>query len=67
MVFSILAQAACWAFTLAARVSGRAGCTCYGEPAAFTNQGLVTGFGDETGSSVFLGIPYAASTEGQNR
>lgn len=36
-------------------------------PTAFTAQGTVNGFTDANGNSVFLGIPYAASTAGQNR
>ena len=36
-------------------------------PTAFTAQGTVNGFTDANGNSVFLGIPYAASTAGDNR
>ena len=36
-------------------------------PTAFTAQGTVNGFTDANGNSVFLGIPYAATTAGENR
>ena len=72
MVFgNILAQATCWALTLSSRLDGQAGCQCTLDsgkiPSALTNQGIFTGFQDASGSSVFLGIPYAASTAGNNR
>ncbi|KAF4626741.1 hypothetical protein G7Y89_g11417 [Cudoniella acicularis] len=36
-------------------------------PTALTNQGQVSGFEDAHGSSVFPGIPFAATTGGNNR
>ncbi|CZT05345.1 related to triacylglycerol lipase II precursor [Rhynchosporium agropyri] len=38
-----------------------------GGPIAVTAHGKVNGFKDTNGNSVYLGIPYAASTAGQNR
>lgn len=37
------------------------------EPSAALRQGNVKGFKDSYGNSVFLGIPFAATTGGENR
>jgi len=72
MGFSVVIdKAVCFGLTLAAYVSGEAGtkCTIGGVtlPTALTTHGPVRGFEDTHGNSVFLGIPYAASTGGANR
>lgn len=36
-------------------------------PSAVLPQGTVTGFRDASQNSVFLGIPFAATTGGENR
>jgi len=36
-------------------------------PSAVTKEGTVSGFTDSSGNSVYLGIPYAATTGGNNR
>ncbi|KAH8660723.1 carboxylesterase [Tricladium varicosporioides] len=64
-------RAICLASALSSRFQVRAGCSCTIDeetfPTALTNQGQVSGFQDASGNSVFLGIPYAATTGGDNR
>ena len=68
IVEAIIDRVACAALATTALVTGHAGTMCGGAPAALTASGLVTGFTESgTGNHVFLGIPYADSTAGQNR
>ncbi|KAL1625752.1 hypothetical protein SLS54_003224 [Diplodia seriata] len=68
IVEALIDTAACAVLATAAIVTGHAGTTCEGAPAALTSSGLVTGaIENGTGNHVFLGIPYADSTAGQNR
>lgn len=41
--------------------------TSVGAHAVRLNEGIVQGFADDSGNSVFLGIPFAETTGGQNR
>lgn len=36
-------------------------------PSVAIDQGTITGFTDASGNSVFLGIPFAETTGGENR
>lgn len=67
----LLGQSICIALAFARRVAGAPVYKCENSnttaPTAFTAQGTVNGFTDANGNSVFLGIPYAASTAGDNR
>ena len=64
-------KAICIGLTLTSFIGERADCarTVSGvaSPTALTAQGPVRGFEDAHGNSVFLGIPYAATTGGANR
>jgi hypothetical protein len=67
----VIDKAVCYGLALTSYLSGQAGtkCTIGGItlPAALTTFGPLTGFEDTNGNSVFLGIPYAATTGGANR
>jgi hypothetical protein len=67
----VIDKAVCFGLTLSAYVGGLAGCKCTVSgvtlPTALTTQGPVRGFTDTHGNSVFLGIPFAATTGGANR
>ena len=65
-IWDLLERAACLAVTAVALLEGRAGATFNGKPSVLTEQGLVKGF-VENNANVFLGIPFAQSTAGQNR
>ncbi|KAF2140317.1 uncharacterized protein K452DRAFT_319823 [Aplosporella prunicola CBS 121167] len=68
VVADLLQKAACFAITTGALLKGDAGASCNGVPSALTSQGVVQGYlEDGTGNHVFLGVPFAASTAGQNR
>lgn len=58
------AQALSCTVTIAAQASS---CSATTTPRATVAQGLVEGFLDSSDNSVFLGIPYAATTGGENR
>lgn len=60
----VTAQALSCAATIAAQASS---CAASTTPQATVAQGLVEGFLDSSDNSVFLGIPYAATTGGENR
>lgn len=64
-------QLTCLSLTLPYYLSGKAGSKCtiggINLPAAWTTYSTVGGFEDTHGNSVFLGIPYAATTGGDNR
>lgn len=71
---AIIQKAICVGATLTAFWKEEAGTICSSStgsaniPSALTNQGIVQGYLDsDTGNHVFLGIPYAASTAGNNR
>jgi len=73
---AVIQDAICVGSALTALYSHKAGTTCSATsgsatinvPSALTNQGIVQGYNDTTtGNHVFLGIPYAASTAGNNR
>lgn len=68
---SVFDKAVCLGLALSSYLGAQAGCKCtisgVTRPTALTNQGPVTGFEDTHGNSVFLGIPYAATTGGANR
>lgn len=66
VIWDLLERAACLAVTAVALLEGRAGATFQGTPSVLTEQGLVKGF-VENGTNVFLGIPFAQSTAGENR
>ena len=67
----LLGPSICIALAFARQVAGAALYKCEisntTAPTAFTAQGTVNGFTDANGNSVFLGIPYAATTAGDNR
>ncbi|KAG4431004.1 hypothetical protein IFR05_013512 [Cadophora sp. M221] len=66
----VFGQSICIALAFTRLVAGAPVYSCEPEtttPAAFTAQGTVNGFTDANGNSVFLGIPYAATTAGGNR
>ncbi|KAF2087504.1 carboxylesterase [Saccharata proteae CBS 121410] len=65
---NLIQQAICFGLTAKAFLVDQAGVTCDGVPSAWTNQGVVQGYVEaDTGNHVFKGIPFAASTAGQNR
>ncbi|KAE8350047.1 carboxylesterase [Aspergillus coremiiformis] len=66
VIWDMLEKAAVLAATAVAFLESRAGTTFQGSPVALTEQGLVKGF-TENNANVFLGIPFAQSTAGQNR
>jgi hypothetical protein len=67
----LLGQSICIALAFARQVAGAPVYSCENSdstaPTAFTAQGPVNGFTDANGNLVFLGIPYAATTAGENR
>ncbi|KAF8857379.1 carboxylesterase [Acephala macrosclerotiorum] len=69
-IFRLIEQAACLGMALAlslvcvADASVIRSTSC---PIVTTTEGRVSGFQDESGNSVYLGIPFAATTGGQNR
>lgn len=40
---------------------------CASQPSVTLPQGTVKGFRDASGSSIYLGVPFAATTGGENR
>ncbi|KAH7419710.1 Alpha/Beta hydrolase protein [Cadophora sp. MPI-SDFR-AT-0126] len=68
---ALLGQSICIVLAFARHVAGSPVNSCENSdstaPTAFTAQGAVNGFTDANGNSVFLGIPYAATTAGGNR
>ena len=67
----LVSKALCLSLAFSALVTGKAGtkCTISGQssPTAVTSQGAYRGSFDSAGNSVFLGIPFAATTGGDNR
>jgi carboxylesterase type B len=66
VLWDLLERAACLTITALALLEGRAGATFNGSPTVLTEQGLIKGF-SENDTNVFLGIPFAQSTAGENR
>ena len=65
LLWDIVDRALCIAVTTTALWTGHIG-RCQGEPTVRLDQGLVRGFEDNS-TYVFLGIPFAETTGGENR
>ncbi|KAK8053199.1 hypothetical protein PG996_012500 [Apiospora saccharicola] len=65
MLFKLLSLAACLPFAAASPCAKPSSAS--GTPRVLLPQGTVDGFRDSHNNSVFLGIPFAQSTGGQNR
>lgn len=65
LLWDIVDRALCLAVTTTALWTGHIG-RCQGEPTVRLDQGLVHGF-ENNSTYVFLGIPFAESTGGENR
>jgi len=65
LLWDIVDRALCIAVTTTALWTGHVG-ICQGEPTVRLDQGLVRGF-EDNGTYVFLGVPFAETTGGENR
>lgn len=65
-LLSLIDRAVCLTVTALALLQTQAGATCSAVPTVLTQQGLVSGF-TQGNANVFLGIPFAQTTGGENR
>ncbi|KAH8434431.1 uncharacterized protein LDX57_012078 [Aspergillus melleus] len=65
-LLSLIDRALCLTVTALALLQTQAGATCSAAPTVLTQQGLVSGF-TQGNANVFLGIPFAQTTGGENR
>lgn len=65
-LLSLVDRALCLTVTVLAIVQAHAGATCNAAPTVLTQQGPVSGF-SQGNVNVFLGIPFAQTTGGENR